>query len=89
MKPFTISYDLDKPGQNYEFLIARLRQLGAVRILYSMWVLKSSMSAVEIRDDLQRAIDSNDRLIVAGLTGEAAWVNLMIGNDSVKQSIAA
>lgn len=55
MKKYMISYDLLKPGQNYEALWERLRELGARKILYSQWVLRTaSMTALQIRDDLTR-----------------------------------
>ena len=89
MKPYMISYDLTKPGQDYEGLIARLHEIGAVRILWSQWVLRTSANAVQIRDDLARFIDSNDSLLVTGLTGEAAWTRVRVPNDTFKEQIAA
>jgi len=89
MKPFLISYDLDKPGQNYENLIARLKQLGAVKVLFSEWVLKSTASAVALRNDLQLYIDGNDMLLVVALTGEAAWTSLMISDQAFQTALAA
>jgi hypothetical protein len=44
-KAYWISYDLDKPGQNYQQLIARLRHLGAVEHMRSDWLLVSTASA--------------------------------------------
>ena len=41
MRPYSITYDLDKPGQNYEQLISRLRRRGAVRVEYSQWLADS------------------------------------------------
>jgi hypothetical protein len=57
-----ISYDLDRPGQDCDGLISRLRAPGAVKVLYSEWVLRTAAAAVAIRDDLGRFIDSNDML---------------------------
>jgi hypothetical protein len=89
MKKYLISYDLDKPGQDYSKLIKELERLGAIKILYSEWILKDEASAVQLRDHLRAFIDSNDMLLVVGLTGEAAWTSLMVSNDRFKQSIAA
>jgi hypothetical protein len=89
MKTYLISYDLDKPGQNYDELIARLKAVGAVKILYSEWVLRTTASAVAVRDDLKRFTDNNDMLLVVGLTGEAAWTSLMIPDQSFKNALAA
>ena len=84
---FSVTYDLRKPGQNYDGLIERLRQIGAIRPLESYWVLQSERSAAAIRDDLARYIDANDRLMVAGLTGEAAWTNSMVLNGQLQEAL--
>ena len=89
MKKYLISYDLDKPGQDYSRLTKELERLGATKILYSEWVVRGQWTAVQLRDHLMAFIDSNDMLLVVGLTGEAAWTSLMVSNDRFKQSIAA
>jgi hypothetical protein len=89
MARYLISYDLDKPGQNYTPLIKELERLGAGRILYSEWVWQSTSTAAEIRDHLKSFVDANDMLLVVALTGEAAWTSLMVSNDTFKQAIAA
>ncbi len=89
MKIHLISYDLDKPGRDYKDLIARLKAMGAVKPLFSDWVLRTTATAEQVRDDLMRFIDANDRILVVGLTGEAAWSNLMVTSDELKKSLAA
>ncbi len=86
MKAYTISYDLDKPGQDYTRLITRLQQHGAVRILFSQWALKTTWSAVQLRDDLKSYIDTNDRLLVTQVTDWASF-NIMSA-DKFKQIAA-
>jgi CRISPR-associated endonuclease Cas2 len=76
-----VSYDLDKPEQNYAGLIARLKELGAQRILYSEWFLVNQATPSAIRDDLLRFIDDNDRILVCELKNSAGWQRLMISND--------
>lgn len=88
MAVYLVSYDLDKPGQDYPRLITELERLGAVRILYSEWIFRSTSSAEQIRDWLW-FIDSNDMLLVVALTGEAASTGLMASNDTFKQALAA
>jgi CRISPR-associated endonuclease Cas2 len=74
-----VSYDLNTPGQNYPAIQKRLEQLGAKRIQYSHWMLKSSMTASQLRDDLRLHIDTNDRLLVVDVTNAPmAWHNLQI-----------
>jgi len=89
MAKYLISYDLDKPGQDYHRLIKELERLGAVRVLYSQWVFRSTSPAKQIRDWLKSFIDGNDMLLVVALTGEAAWTSLMVSNDTFKQALAA
>jgi len=77
MNVHTVSYDLDAPGQLYPAIIGRLTALGAKRIQFSHWMLRSNMTAAELRDDLLRYIDSNDRLLVVDVTNAPmAWHNL-------------
>lgn len=87
-KSYLVSYDLDKPGQNYERLIARLKQFRAIRVLYSQWVLRSTLTAIELRDDLKTYVDANDRLLITRLTNDWASYNLM-GIDEFKKIAAA
>lgn len=84
-----VCYDLDKPGQDYKDLISRLEELGADRIQYSVWLINTNWGTADLRDDLRRFVDENDRIIVAGLDGSAAWHRLMVGTDRVKQILAA
>ena len=78
-----IAYDLDKPGQDYTDLIARLKELKAVRILKSDWLLEHSASPEEIRKDLQRFLDANDRIMVSEVYNNASWYNLLASNEIV------
>ena len=79
MKLHIVSYDLYTPGQNYPRIQQRLEALGAKRILYSQWMLKSAMTAVQLRDDLLRYIDANDQVLVADVTdAPLAWNSLRV-----------
>lgn len=70
-----VGYDLNSPGQNYDDLIEALKGYGSWwHHLDSTWLIKSSDSAVTIRDALSRHIDSGDELLVVKVTGAtAAW----------------
>lgn len=89
MKVYLISYDLDKPGQDYHRLIKELERLGAVKVLYSEWLFKSTSSTAQIRDHLKAFTDANDMLLVVTLTGEAAWTQLMVTTEAAKQALTA
>jgi hypothetical protein len=81
MAKYQVDYDLRKPGRNYEPLYKRLADWRAVRVLKSTWVMETTSNATTIRDDLAKYIDSNDGILVTGLTGEAAWKNLEGASD--------
>ncbi len=87
MKPFLISYDLDKPGQNYTGLIARLKEIGAVRVLMSQWVVEQDCTCADLRDDLKAYMDSNDRILVTRITGWAS--SKIMAFEEFKQIVAA
>lgn len=85
MALYWVSYDLDKPGQDYTDLINRLRQWKATRILKSDWLLPhNNTTAATIRDDLHQYMDDNDRIMVAELYNHAAWNNLLATDEVVK-----
>lgn len=72
---YLISYDLNKPGQHYGKLIEAIKEVSSYwwHHLDSVWIVGSSLSAVEIRNRLSVHIDSNDELLVVALAKEAAW----------------
>lgn len=74
MKSYVIGYDLNRPGQNYSSLYEAIKGLANWwHHLDSTWIVKSNLTAAQIRDRLIPYIDSTDELLVAGLTGEGAW----------------
>lgn len=76
MASFIISYDLIA-NKNYDELYEAIRNYKTyAHILESVWIIKSSTSSSDIRDNLKSYIDSDDKIFVAKLTGESAWRNL-------------
>lgn len=75
MATFIVTYDLHRTGQNYECLSEKLKGYGNYCHLQgSVWLIRTSHTAVQIRDYLAGCIDSNDKVLVAELTGEMAWL---------------
>jgi CRISPR/Cas system-associated endoribonuclease Cas2 len=75
MAKYVVAYDLMKQGQNYECIIAKIKQYGTwAHVQESVWFIVTNDTATQVRDNLQSCLDANDKLIVAGLTGEAAWI---------------
>lgn len=74
MNTYMIGYDLHKPSQDYPKLEKAIKKFGWWwHHLDSTWIIKSDMSASEVYDFLSHFMDGNDALLVAALTGEAAW----------------
>ena len=79
MKTYLITYDLNKPGQDYSKLFDGIKALGAWgHYLDSTWIIKTQLNATQIRDRLNPpVIDSNDGLLVVRLQGDwASWMKL-------------
>ena len=78
-KSYLIGYDLNKSGQDYKTLIEEIKKLGTWWCcLDSTWIIKSDSSSMVIRDHLKKFIDTNDELLVVGLTGEGAWIGFSV-----------
>jgi len=75
MKTYLIGYDLNTPGKDYQPLIDKIKETFNTwwHGLDSTWIVKSNLSAEQIRDILRLLIDDNDELLVVSLTGESAW----------------
>jgi hypothetical protein len=74
---FAIGYDLHpSKGETYDELIEAIKQVGSSwwHYLDSTWVVVSNKTAVQIRDFLTPHLKSDDQLLVARLSGEAAWI---------------
>ena len=85
MSKYMVTYDLRKPGQNYDNLIAAIKKYTFVKVTESSWFIKTSDNATVVRDNLNKHIDSGDRLMVAALTGEAAWNNCIAPSEDIKK----
>jgi hypothetical protein len=85
---YLISYDLVKPEQHYDSLIASLRKRGAKRPLLSVWLLSSSTSLdlEALVNSLRRegGLDADDRLFVTEIVAEAYWWNPLIPHGEIQ-----
>lgn len=91
MKTYVIGYDLHRPGQDYALLFEALKSYKIYwHCLDSTWLIHTSQSAAEVRDYLVQYIDRNDSLMVARLSGEAAWQGFSAeGSAWLKQQLEA
>jgi hypothetical protein len=75
MTTYLIIYDLNKKGQDYKKLIDCIETSFDCwwHHLDSNWIVKSKLSALEIKNLITPLIDQNDELLVVTLCGESAW----------------
>ncbi|KFX64250.1 hypothetical protein KBK24_0121685 [Burkholderia sp. K24] len=75
MSVYLVGYDLTKKQiQQYDNLFAAIKAYGTWwHGLDSTWMVVSSDTAAQIRDNLQRHMHSDDRLLVIRVSGESAW----------------
>ncbi|GMX58518.1 MAG: hypothetical protein MCSN_1720 [Candidatus Microsyncoccus archaeolyticus] len=83
MKTFLISYDLGAPEttEDYGKVIASIKSLDDwAKPLYSVWLVKSDKTASQIRDQINKETDTNDKLLVIDVSG-AGWATSGISNE--------
>jgi hypothetical protein len=81
MNTILISYDLQRPGKNYPELWNHLKSYGTwAKPVESVWLLKTSLSAAEVRDAAKLHVDANDKLIVIDIT-DRNWALKNIDTD--------
>lgn len=91
MALYLISYDInEKDAFEYEHLWARLKEIGALRILYSEWALaEKTARARAIYDEIAPLTQAKDRLLVQELTDDAAWDKLLISDAEYNKLLAS
>ena len=76
MTIFVIGYDLHpKAGETYGELIEAVKSLGGAwwHCLDSTWLVKSTLSAAQVRDALWKHMRNDDQLLVVTYSRDAAW----------------
>lgn len=87
MALYLISYDInEKDAFEYEGLWAKLRSLGAVRLLYSEWAVVANVGqSSAIYRTVAAMVQGKDRLLVQELTSDAVWDKLLITDDAFRK----
>lgn len=91
MAHYIASYDLHNQ-RHYEPVWEALRKMGAVRLLESLWVLTSNLSAEDVRNKIKAAADSDDSVAVIELKRGSLWATdgaQGAGVEWLKQNILA
>jgi hypothetical protein len=84
---FLISYDInEKDAFEYGPLWAKLRAIGATKILFSEWVIPGDIGDTgKIYGWIAPIIQDKDRLLVQEIMREAYWDKLLISDDAFKK----
>ncbi len=75
MSVLSVSYDLRKPGRNYESLYAALRKYTYCHMLESYWLIDTKQEPEAVRDALCKLVDSNDQIVIFRL--HQHWASCM------------
>lgn len=82
MKTYLISYDLIKPETlpDYKRLINTIKTATYwAKPLKSVWLVKTTLSAAQIRDELRKVTDPNDKILVIEITNH--WASLGLSKE--------
>ena len=73
---FNISYDLNKPCQDYEELYEAIKELGSWwHYLDSTWLVSTNLNASQIFSKLKEHIDANDNILVISVGNDySGWL---------------
>lgn len=82
MAYYVISYDLHNQ-RHYEAVWALLGSWGAVRLLESLWVVSLNNGAGEVRAAIEKAIDSDDSIVVIELKPGSSWASVRARQSGV------
>ena len=72
MAHYIASYDLRR-ARNYHPMLHKLKSWGATRLLESLWVFNSNLSASQIRVELGASADADDAFVVIELKSGSLW----------------
>lgn len=76
MRTIQVNYDLRAPGRDYEPVWAYLQGHGSwCRLLKSCWLIRTTKTAAQVRDDLMRLVDQNDEVATFDVTGDSWATN--------------
>lgn len=87
MALYLVSYDIaEKDAFEYQKLWDRLEEMGAVKILYSEWLVTGSVgTASTIYGQIAPCTQNKDRLLVQEVTSDATWDKLLISDEAFKK----
>jgi len=78
---YSISYDLNRPGQNYQDLYDTIKSAPSwAHAMDSLWFIKTNETVEDWSNRLLSIIDKNDELFLVDITGQSrqGWMNKKI-----------
>ena len=79
---YLITYDLNKPGQEYDKLYETIKDMGPWwHHLDSTWLVDTDLGTSDIRDRVKAVIDSNDHVLVVKFGSNWASFNSKRANE--------
>ncbi len=76
-RTLVVSYDLKNPGQNYQTLLQRIKAYDSwARLGGSAYLILTSDSPAQVRDNLIAVLDRNDQLFVGTAPAPSAWYGM-------------
>lgn len=93
MASFLVTYDLKKTKLNdrhndYNDLYKKLESyFNYAKVSESSWIIQGDYTSSELRDDIKSILNKEDTLLVAKLTGEAAWRNCISTHEKIKNTL--
>ena len=74
MSAFLITYDLNKPGSNYDDLYKLIKGYGTwCHLVDSTWIVISNGTAQSVYDTLKPALDTGDQVFVVDISGQSHY----------------
>jgi hypothetical protein len=74
--PYIVAYELENPECYSEALSTILRDIGAMRLTATAWLIASDWNANAILEQVRPVIGRNDRLLVLELGEDLAALNI-------------
>ena len=76
MPVYTVSYDLNRPGQNYTDLIAELESSpGWWHFLKSSWLISTNETPDQLWNRISRHVDKSDFVLIMEVTNrKSGWL---------------
>lgn len=83
MNTFLISYDLGLPEtyDDYKLLIQYIKSYPSwAKPLQSVWLVKTTKTVAQVRDEIKTKVDSNDKVLVIDVT-KTGWGSFNLSKD--------